>query len=245
MLESDIIKVKDVVKRFGGIVALNKVSCSVRQAEILGIIGPNGAGKTTLLNVMNGIYPPDGGQVYFKDFRLDRLATYKVAHLGITRTFQISRIFRRMSVMENILSSSIDTLGKGAQAADRAEKLLRFVNLVEMKDCYAYELSGGQQKLLDFARALMPEPSVILMDEPFAGVHPTVKEMLSKRIREMNRQQSKTFILVSHDIKSTRDLCHRLVVLNFGEKLMEGATEEVLRHSEVIEAYLGSVESVA
>ncbi len=239
MQDSTLVTVKEVVKRFGGIVALNGVSCTVRKGEILGIIGPNGAGKTTLLNVINGVYPPDRGEVYFQSMRLDGLPAYKVAHQGISRTFQISRIFRRMSVLENMLSSSIHSLGKGPQALRRAEELLNSVGLVEVKDHYAYELSGGQQKLLEFARALMPDPQLILMDEPFAGVHPTVKELLFNGVREMNQGQGKTFILISHDIKSIRDLCHRLVVLNFGEKVMEGPTGEVLSNPEVIEAYLG------
>jgi branched-chain amino acid transport system ATP-binding protein len=143
-----------------------------------------------------------------------------------------------------MLSSSIHSLGKSPQALRRAEELLSSVGLAEMKDHYAYELSGGQQKLLEFARALMPDPQLILMDEPFAGVHPTVKELLFNRVREMNQGQGQTFILISHDVKSIRDLCHRLVVLSFGEKLMEGQTEEVLSNPEVIDAYLGRGEGV-
>lgn len=244
MRDSILITVRDVVKRFGGIVALNGVSCAVRRGEVLGIIGPNGAGKTTLLNVVNGVYPPDRGEVYFQGRRLDGLPAYRVARLGVSRTFQISRIFRRMSVLENMLSSSIHTLGQTPQALKRAGELLAFVGLAGMKDHYAYELSGGQQKLLEFARALMPDPQLILMDEPFAGVHPTVKELLFNGVREMNQGQGKTFILISHDVKSIRDLCHRLVVLSFGEKLMEGPTEEVLSNPKVIDAYLGRGEGV-
>jgi len=238
-VETEIIRAFNLKKCFGGIVALNKVSLNIWKGRILGIIGPNGAGKTTLINVINGVYKPDGGEVYFKNLRLDGLKAYEVAQLGISRTFQITRIFRRMSVLENMLSSSIYLIGKSKYAIGRALELLDFVGLLDMRDHYAYELSGGQQKLLEFARALMPDPQVILMDEPFAGVHPLVKATLLNSIREMNEKKGKTFAVISHDMKSIKDICDRLVVLNFGEKLVEGPTEDVLANKDVIDAYLG------
>lgn len=238
-MEREIIRAIDLVKCFGGIVALNKVSLTFGEGQISGVIGPNGAGKTTLINVINGVYEPDRGEVYFKNIRLNGLQAYEVAQLGISRTFQITRVFRRMSVLENMLSSSIYLIGKSKHAIGRALELLDFVGLLDMKDHYAYELSGGQQKLLEFARALMPDPEVVLMDEPFAGVHPLVKATLLNSIKEMNEKKGKTFAVISHDMKSIRDICNRLIVLNFGEKLVEGSTEDVLAHEDVIDAYLG------
>lgn len=236
---TEIIRAFDLMKCFGGIVALNKVSLTIREGQILGVIGPNGAGKTTLINVINGVYKPDKGEVYYRNVRINGLKAYEVAQLGISRTFQITRVFRRMPVLENMLSSSIYLIGKSNYAISRALELLDFVGLLEMKNHYAYELSGGQQKLLEFARALMPDPQVVLMDEPFAGVHPLVKATLLNSIREMNEKKGKTFAVISHDMKSIREICDRLVVLNFGEKLVEGPTEDVLANKDVIDAYLG------
>lgn len=235
----DVIKVIDVTKHFKGITALNRVSLSILEGQISGIIGPNGAGKTTLLNTINGIYKPDGGQVYFKDISLNRLKVYEIAQLGISRTFQIVRIFRRLSVLENMFTSSIHLADRKKQVRDKALELLNFVGLLDKKDQYAHELSGGQQKLLEFARALMPDPQVILMDEPFAGVHPEIKARLMNNIKEINKNKDKTLIVISHDMQSIKDLCDRLVVLNFGEKLVEGIIEEVLADDRVINAYLG------
>ncbi len=233
------IRIEQVTKNFGEINALRSVSLNVPSGCILGLIGPNGAGKTTLLNTINGVYKPDGGHIYFEDRDLSDLEVHEIAQLGISRTFQIVRTFRRLSTLENMFAASIYSKHESRLDLQRGEDLLKFVGLLEKKDQYAYELSGGQQKLLEFARALMPDPKTILMDEPFAGVHPEIKGQLRDNIREMNKREKKTFIVVSHDMESIEDLCHRLVVLNIGAKLAEGETKEVLSSKDVIDAYLG------
>ncbi len=228
----------DVKKAFAGVQALNGVSFSVPERSIFGLIGPNGAGKTTLINVINGVYRPDGGDIRFGAIRLNDMEIYDIAQLGISRTFQVARIFRRMSVLENVVAPTIFLKETSEKVKTRVMALLDFVGLSGKKDQYAFELSGGQQKLLEFARALVTEPKLVLMDEPFAGVHPEIKAQLIDNVKELN-QRGKTFIIVSHDMRSISDLCTRLVVLNFGEKLTEGPPEAVLMDEQVIEAYLG------
>lgn len=232
-MEKEIIRVLKVVKSFKGVLALNSVSLSVGSGEMLGVIGPNGAGKTTLINVINGIYKPDSGQILFNGIGLNQLSVHQIARLGVARTFQIARIFRRLSVLDNLLASSFER-----EAKERALMLLDFVGLLDKRDQYAFELSGGQQKLLEFARALIARPKVVLMDEPFAGVHPEVRDKLIESIKEMNRS-GVTFLVVSHDMQTISELCPRLVVLVAGEKVAEGGPEEVLGSEAVIEAYLG------
>jgi branched-chain amino acid transport system ATP-binding protein len=238
MAENAIINIVDVKKSFAGVLALNGVSFSVPQRSMFGLIGPNGAGKTTLINVINGVYKPDGGEIHFGTTRLDGMAIYDIAQLGISRTFQVARIFRRMSVLENMVAPTIFLKERSETLKNRVMELLDFVGLSGKRDQYAFELSGGQQKLLEFARALVTDPQLVLMDEPFAGVHPEIKAQLIDNIKELN-EKGKTFIIVSHDMRSISDLCTHVVVLNYGEKLTEGPPEEVLTDEQVIEAYLG------
>jgi ABC-type branched-subunit amino acid transport system ATPase component len=205
---------------------------------MFGLIGPNGAGKTTLINVINGVYKPERGEIHFGPTRLNDMAIYDIAQLGISRTFQVARVFRRMSVLENMVAPTIFLKESSDRVKTRVMELLDFVGLSGKRDQYAFELSGGQQKLLEFARALVTDPQLVLMDEPFAGVHPEIKAQLIDNIKELN-EKGKTFIVVSHDMRSISDLCTHVVVLNFGEKLTEGPPEQVLTDEQVIEAYLG------
>jgi branched-chain amino acid transport system ATP-binding protein len=238
MAPDTIIKIHEVSKAFAGIRALDGTSFSVEGGRICGLIGPNGAGKTTLINVINGIYRPDRGAVNFGNVLLNDLPVYEIAKLGISRTFQIARVFRRMSVLENMKAPTVFLREKPERLNQRIMDLLTFVGLSEKKDHYALELSGGQQKLLEFARALVSDPRLVLMDEPFAGVHPDIKSRLIDNIKALNRE-GKSFIIVSHDMGSIADLCHSVVVLNFGRKLTEGPTDQILHDEEVIRAYLG------
>jgi branched-chain amino acid transport system ATP-binding protein len=238
MSQQPILRIEGVSKSFHGIHALDRVSMDVAEKTIFGIIGPNGAGKSTLLNVINGVYPADAGDILFGYIRLNDVAIYDVAQLGISRTFQVARVFRRMSVWDNMLAPTIFLKESSATIRARISNLLDFVGLSQKRDQYAYELSGGQQKLLEFARALVTDPSVLLMDEPFAGVHPEIKSRLLANIKALN-DQGKTFLLVSHDMKSVSELCHYVTVLNFGQKLAEGPPEAVLMDEAVVEAYLG------
>jgi ABC-type branched-subunit amino acid transport system ATPase component len=238
MAETDVIKIRGIRKSFAGVQALVDVTLGVPERTVYGIIGPNGAGKSTLLNVINGVYEPEAGEILFGATRLNDVKIHHVAKLGISRTFQVARVFRRMSVMENLLAPTIILGEPRALIRERILSLLDFVGLTEKRDQYAYELSGGQQKLLEFARALVTDPTLLLMDEPFAGVHPEIKARLIENIKVLNGR-GKSFILVSHDMRSVSELCHRVAVLNYGEKLTEGTPETVLNDERVVEAYLG------
>lgn len=234
-----LLSVVGITKNFEGITALKGVSLDVPQRCVMGIIGPNGAGKTTLLNTINGIYRPDSGRAYFREIDLHKLTPFEIAWLGISRTFQVAKVFRRISVRENLLAASMCLKASAAAVEDKIDKLLNLVGLLDKGRHYAYELSGGQQKLLEFARTLMADPLLVLMDEPFAGVHPEVKSRLLECIKTVNYQDGTTFLIVSHDVQLLSDLCQRIMVLNFGEKLIEGRTAEVLSDQLVVDAYLG------
>ncbi len=228
-----------MVKAFGGVVALDGVSFDVDSDEVVCLIGPNGAGKTTMLNLVNGILTPDQGQVHFAGERVDGKKPYALARKGIGRTFQVPRIFRRLTVAENVITPVIHRGRIKQSVRSRGQELLRFVDLEVKADGYASDLSGGQQKLLEFARALMPEPSLLLMDEPFAGVHPEIKAKMIKLIKELNERHGKTFLVVSHDMSVVSDIADRVIVMNNGLKLVEGTPENVLGDARVIQAYLG------
>jgi branched-chain amino acid transport system ATP-binding protein len=230
--------IKQVTKRFGGLVAVDNLGLEIREHDVLGIIGPNGSGKTTLMNCISGIYRPESGRIVFRNHRLDGLKPHQIARLGISRTFQITRIFQQLTVLQNMLTPVLHLDQPRAALEETAMRLLNFVDLLDMKDSLGMELSGGQQKLLEFARALMADPQVILMDEPFAGVHPLLKEKLIARIMELHGR-GKTFVVISHDMASTFKLCNRIVVLSSGAKLTEGKPEDIQKNPQVIELYLG------
>ncbi|MCP4118814.1 MAG: ABC transporter ATP-binding protein [Desulfobacteraceae bacterium] len=235
------LKVSRVTKRFGGLAALENVSFHVAENELLGVIGPNGSGKTTLINLINGIHKPDNGEIFFRDKRIDRLSSYKIAKKGIGRTFQVTRIFRRMSVMENMMVPAL-SISKSANPAELLRKaldILGLLKIVHLKDEYGRSLSGGQHKLLELGRVLMLDPDLILLDEPFAGVHPELKEELHDHIRKLH-DQGRTFVLISHDMHSIFSLSQRLMVLSSGKKIAHGTPEEIKSNEEVIEAYLGN-----
>jgi len=230
-----ILEVSDVTKRFGGVTAVNRCSLSLTPGKIYGLIGPNGSGKTTLFNCITGLERRDQGEVRFKGARIDGLKPYQVARRGIGRTFQIIRIFPELTALENLL---VVTQGPFEAARRRAEELLRFVTLDRLRNEYAGNLSYGQQKLLEFVRVLMTDPELILLDEPAAGVNPTLLNELLTAIASL-RDQGKTILIVEHDMKVVMGLCETVFVLDYGEKIAEGPPRVIQTDERVIEAYFG------
>ncbi len=230
-----ILEVSGVTKRFGGVTAVNRCSLSLARGKIYGLIGPNGSGKTTLFNCITGLERRDEGEVRFKGGRIDGLKPHQVARRGIGRTFQIIRVFPELTALENLL---VVTQGPFEAARRRAEELLRFVTLDRLQNEYAGNLSYGQQKLLEFVRVLMTDPELILLDEPAAGVNPTLLNELLAAITGL-RDQGKTILIVEHDMKVVMGLSETIFVLDYGEKIAEGPPGVIQADARVIEAYFG------
>ncbi len=231
-----LLEVRGVTKRFGGIQALAGPSFEVPEGAIYGLIGPNGSGKSTLFNCITGIEPIDGGEVRFRGERISGLAPYQVARRGVGRTFQLTRLFPQLSVLENMLA--VAGPHDGGDAGPRARELIDFVNLTRVTHELAANLSYGQSKLLEFIRALMLEPRLVMLDEPAAGVNPTLLEKLVGHIREL-RDRGVTFLIVEHNMSLVMNLCDALVVLDYGEKIAEGPPRAIRDDERVIEAYFG------
>jgi len=231
--------VRGLRKRFGGLTALDGVELEARPAEVLGIIGVNGAGKTTLMNCICGIYRADEGEVTIGGADVTHLTPHEIAHHGVGRTFQVPRVFRKMSLIDNLLVPVLDRGAADAALIERAEGMLEHMNLIELRHNFAEELSGGQQKLLEMARMLMPDPQVVMLDEPFAGVHPTLCKFMIERIEAM-AAAGKTVLLISHDLTSIYRLSRRVAALNEGRVIAVGSVDEIRGNAAVVEAYLGN-----
>jgi ABC-type branched-subunit amino acid transport system ATPase component len=247
------LKVKNLHKNFGGITALDGVSFEVESSSITGLIGPNGSGKSTFFNVVSGFYSKDSGEIYFKGKRIEDIEPYKVALMGIGRTFQISEAPEKMTVLENLLLAPKNQIGEGifnvflrplrikienAKYLKHAYKILDLVKLDDLKNEYAGNLSGGQKKLLSLGRILMADPDLILLDEPTAGVNPTLIKDLVVAIRNLRDARGKTILLVEHNMKVISEICDKVIVLDFGKKIAEGTPEEIQKDEKVLEAYL-------
>jgi branched-chain amino acid transport system ATP-binding protein len=250
---TDILEIKGVSKRFGGLRALDAVTIGVKPGTIHGIIGPNGAGKTTLFNVITGLIQPDEGNLYVEGRMINALKPHQLVPRGVARTFQNIRLFKEMSVIENVLIGqhvhtptpifSILINGKkarrGEEAALReARDALRFFGLETKADEQVTNLSYGQQRLVEFARALAAKPRLILLDEPAAGMNPTEKANLLRLVCLL-QEKGYTIVLIEHDMKLVMNICTAISVLDHGKKIAEGKPEYIRKHPDVISAYLG------
>jgi neutral amino acid transport system ATP-binding protein len=241
----NLLEARNISKSFGGIRALDACSITVKQGTITGLIGPNGSGKTTLFNIITGYERLDQGDIRFDGQSITNATPDKVFRLGIGRTFQLTRIFPRLTVLENM---HVAAQRKGTRALlsrwsssheqRRALDLLDFVGITHLKDVPAANLSYGQKKLLEFAYILIAEPQVILLDEPAGGINPTMINHLSERIRMLN-ERGVTFLVVEHNLEFVMGLCDTVMVLHRGAKIAEGTPEEVRKNPAVLEAYLG------
>lgn len=251
---NDLIRVEHVSKQFGGICALNDVSLSVRQGEILGLIGPNGAGKTTLFNILTGFYKPSSGQLWLGASSMLGLQPHQVLQCGIARTFQNIRLFTNMSVLENVMvgrhsrthTGIVGAILRHQRSRDeeaairaRAHELLHLVGISRHSQTLAKNLSYGDQRRLEIARALASDPQVLALDEPAAGMNPAERDTLKQLIRDLRDNLNLTLLVIEHDVKWMMSLCDRIAVLDFGEKIAEDTPANIRVHPRVISAYLG------
>ncbi len=253
-VQPPILEIDQLTKSFGGVRAVHGCSLSVRKATITGLIGPNGAGKTTLFNLIAGAEKPTSGAIRFQGSRIDGLPAHETFHHGIVRTFQIPRSITSMTVLENLMLMPPNQSGENVwnpwlfggrvsreeeQHFERAMGVLNFVDLVELRDEYAANLSGGQKKLLELARTLMCDPKLLLLDEPGAGVNRVLLKKLAEKIEALCSDLGITIFLIEHDMDLVTRLCNPVIVMSEGHVLAEGTPDEIKRNESVLDAYLG------
>lgn len=229
-----LLKVENVTKSFGGLLALNDCSLKVGEREIIGLIGPNGAGKTTLLNVISGVLKCDQGHIFFGKEDITGLSPYKIARKGIVRTFQIPKVYQRMTLWENLIVAS-----RVENTSERALELLEFSGLLNFKDELTGVLSYGQLKFFYIIRALLVNPSLLMLDEPTAGLNSKEKDKMMDFVHHLNDKYQMTFLIVEHDMGVIEKHCNSVNVLHYGENIAEGTFEEIRKERKVREAYLG------
>lgn len=234
MSSDPILEVESVTKEFGELIAVDGVSFDVERGQILGLIGPNGAGKSTLFDLVTGVQSPDGGSVRYNGDDITNNSLERNVELGLVRTFQQTRVLGQMTVRENLLVASQAT----DQPRERADELLEVIELTKKSEVLAEGLSFGQQKLISISQAIMLDPDIILLDEPLAGVNPTMENKILELIHDMH-DEGKTFVFVEHDMDVIMSECEDIVVMNSGELLMRGSPAEVQSDERVIEAYFG------
>jgi branched-chain amino acid transport system ATP-binding protein len=251
-----ILEIKNITKSFGGIVAINDTSFSIKSGEIYGLIGPNGAGKTTMFNIITGNYKPDGGGVILDGKDITKLKNYKIVKEGIARTFQNIRLFDSMSVKENILIGLQNSTNYSYLEAmfrlprffkdernisNRADEVLEFLGLSKYSDSLATSLSYGIQRKVEIARAIATNPKLLLLDEPAAGMNPNETMELANLIFKIRDELNISIFLIEHDMKFVNHLCDRVMVLDYGKTIFEGTVDDAINDQEVIKAYLGDM----
>ncbi len=233
-----ILKIQHLTQKFGGLIAVNDLSFKVETGEILGLIGPNGAGKTTVFSCISGFLTPQSGQIYFQGESILKKLPFEICRLGMVRTFQIVKPFPSISVFENVMVGALLRENSVAKAEKEALRIIEFVGLEKMKATEARGLPLPLRKRLELARALATKPGLMLLDEVMAGLNPTEVDELIKLIKEINRE-GVSILMIEHVMRGVMALSHRVIVINYGQKIAEGKPDEVVQNEAVIEAYLG------